>query len=88
MSTRIHRKEGCNNIPLFLLCGHTDISIKSCTDIKMMDAREVANRVKALQGSIGKSEPADIMSQIETLKKEVAPTEEMLRVGGHPFFAA
>ncbi|KAK8008936.1 transcription factor S-II- central domain-containing protein [Apiospora marii] len=45
----------------------------------MMDAREVANRVKALQGSIGKSEPADIMSQIETLKKEVAPTEEMLR---------
>jgi len=49
----------------------------------MMDAREVANRVKALQGSISKSEPADILSQIETLKKEVTPTEEMLRVGHH-----
>ncbi|KAK8132532.1 hypothetical protein PG999_000705 [Apiospora kogelbergensis] len=45
----------------------------------MMDAREVANRVKALQGSITKSEPADILSQIETLKKEVVPTEEILR---------
>lgn len=54
----------------------------------MMDAREVANRVKALQGSIAKSDPADIMLQIETLKKEVAPTEEMLRVGDRPFFPA
>ncbi|KAK7984137.1 hypothetical protein PG989_011539 [Apiospora arundinis] len=45
----------------------------------MLDAREVANRVKALQGSVGKSDPADIVSQIETLKKEVAPSEEILR---------
>lgn len=51
----------------------------------MLDAREVANRVKALQGSVGKSDPADIVSQIETLKKEVAPSEEILRVCYHPY---
>ncbi|KAI0126636.1 transcription elongation factor S-II [Xylariales sp. AK1849] len=45
-----------------------------------MDARELAQRVKALQGSVSKNDPpADILSQLESLKKDASPTEDMLR---------
>jgi hypothetical protein len=47
----------------------------------MMDSRELTQRIKALQSSVAKNEPAsEIISQITLLKKEVTPTEDMLRV--------
>ncbi|KAF3013481.1 RNA polymerase II elongation factor [Neopestalotiopsis sp. 37M] len=45
-----------------------------------MDARELSQRVKTLTSSLGKNDPpADIIAQLEMIKKEPAPTEEILR---------
>ena len=47
----------------------------------MMDNREFQSRIKTLQGSITKNEPAaDIIAQIETIKKDSRPNEDLLRV--------
>lgn len=47
----------------------------------MMDNREFQSRIKTLQGSITKNEPAaDILAQIETIKKDSRPNEDLLRV--------
>lgn len=52
----------------------------------MMDQRELAQRIKALQSSLTKNEPAsEIMAQMELIKKDSSPTEEMLRVSYPPF---
>lgn len=46
-----------------------------------MDQRELETRLKALQKAVAEKEPAaNIVSILETLKKEVNPTEELLRV--------
>lgn len=46
----------------------------------MWDARELSQRTKALMTSLNKNEPAaSLISQIEAIKKEVVPTEELLR---------
>ena len=46
-----------------------------------MDSREFQSRIKTLQGSITKNEPAaDILAQIETIKKDSRPNEDLLRV--------
>lgn len=46
----------------------------------MMDNREFQSRIKTLQGSITKNEPAaDILAQIETIKKDSRPNEDLLR---------
>jgi transcription elongation factor S-II len=46
-----------------------------------MDQRELDLRLKALQKVVAEKEPAsNIISILETLKKEVVPTEELLRV--------
>jgi len=48
----------------------------------MMDARELTQRLQALQKAINEKEPGtNVVSILETLKKEVVPTEELLRVG-------
>lgn len=45
-----------------------------------MDARELGQRLQALQKMINDKEPAGgIITVLETLKKEVVPTEELLR---------
>lgn len=45
-----------------------------------MDERELAQRIKALSKAVSANEPAhSIVSLMETLKKEAAPTEDMLR---------
>ncbi|KAI0170668.1 transcription elongation factor S-II [Pestalotiopsis sp. NC0098] len=45
-----------------------------------LDARELSQRVKTLTSSLSKNDPpADIIAQLELLKKEPAPTEEILR---------
>jgi len=47
-----------------------------------MDARELSQRLTALQKMLNDKEPpAGIITVLETLKKEVVPTEELLRVG-------
>jgi hypothetical protein len=49
---------------------------------KMMDQRDLTQRVKSLQNSTAKNDPpADILSQMEVLKKDVVATEKLLRVG-------
>jgi hypothetical protein len=46
-----------------------------------MDQRELDLRLKALQKAVAEKEPAsNVISILETLKKEVVPTEELLRV--------
>lgn len=46
-----------------------------------LDARELSQRVKTLTSSLSKNDPpADIIAQLDLLKKEPAPTEEILRV--------
>lgn len=46
-----------------------------------MDQRELETRLKALQKAVGDKDSADnVISILETLKKEVSPTEELLRV--------
>ena len=46
-----------------------------------MDQRELESRIKALQKAIGDKEPAaNVIAIMETLKKEVNATEELLRV--------
>ena len=46
-----------------------------------MDQRELDARIKALQKAINEKDPAaDIIKIMETLKNEVNPTEELLRV--------
>lgn len=46
-----------------------------------MDQRELDSRVKALQKAIVDKEPAsNVISIMETLKNNVNPTEELLRV--------
>jgi transcription elongation factor S-II len=46
-----------------------------------MDQRELDTRLKALQKAVAEKESATtIISILETLKKEVVPTEELLRV--------
>jgi transcription elongation factor S-II len=46
-----------------------------------MDQRELDTRLKALQKAVAEKEaPSTIISILETLKKEVVPTEELLRV--------
>jgi len=45
-----------------------------------MDQRELDLRLKALQKAVAEKEPAsNVISILETLKKEVVPTEELLR---------
>ena len=47
----------------------------------MMKARELETRIKALHKAQAAGEPAaNIISLMESLKKEDVPTEEMLRV--------
>ena len=47
----------------------------------MMDQRELDLRLKALQKAVAEKEPAsNVVAILETLKKEVVPTEELLRV--------
>jgi hypothetical protein len=47
----------------------------------MLDQRELEARVKALNKTVAANEPpANALALIELLKKEDAPTEEMLRV--------
>jgi len=46
-----------------------------------MDQRELDSRIKALQKSINDKEPAsNVIAIMETLKNNVNPTEELLRV--------
>lgn len=46
-----------------------------------MDAKEVSTRIHALQKAVAEKQAASIViSILETLKKEVVPTEELLRV--------
>jgi len=46
-----------------------------------MDQRELETRLKALQKAVGDKDSADnVISLLESLKKEVSPTEELLRV--------
>jgi hypothetical protein len=53
-----------------------------------MDSRELSQRLAALQKMINEKEPAaGIITVLETLKKEVVPTEELLRVGSSLFGA-
>lgn len=47
----------------------------------IMDQRELDSRVKALQKAIAEREPAtNVITIMETLKNNVNPTEELLRV--------
>ncbi len=47
----------------------------------IMDQRELDTRLKALQKAVAEKESAStVISILETLKKEVVPTEELLRV--------
>lgn len=47
-----------------------------------MDQRELESRIKTLQKAINEKEPAEnIIAIMETLKNNVNPTEELLRVG-------
>jgi hypothetical protein len=47
----------------------------------IMDQRELETRLKALQKAVnGKDSPSTIISILQTLQKEVVPTEELLRV--------
>jgi transcription elongation factor S-II len=46
-----------------------------------MDQRELDSRIKSLQKAINEKEPAEtIIAMMETLKNNVNPTEELLRV--------
>jgi transcription elongation factor S-II len=46
-----------------------------------MDQRELETRLKALQKAVNeKDSPSTIISILQTLQKEVVPTEELLRV--------
>lgn len=46
-----------------------------------MDQRELDTTIKALQKAVGENLPAkDVITILETLKKDVVPTEELLRV--------
>jgi transcription elongation factor S-II len=46
-----------------------------------MDKRELETRLKALQKAVAEKEsPSTLISILETLKNEVVPTEELLRV--------
>jgi transcription elongation factor S-II len=46
-----------------------------------MDERELNSRIKALNKAVTENEPpTSIMSILNGLKKEAAPSEEMLRV--------
>jgi transcription elongation factor S-II len=50
-----------------------------------MDQRELETRLKALQKAVAdKDSTANVISILETLKKEVSPTEELLRVCSCP----
>jgi transcription elongation factor S-II len=46
-----------------------------------MDQRELDSRLKSLQKAVAeKDSTANVISILETLKKDVVPTEELLRV--------
>ena len=46
-----------------------------------MDAKELGDKVKALQKAIASKEPPqNVLNILELLKKKVVPTEELLRV--------
>jgi hypothetical protein len=46
-----------------------------------MDQREVESYIKALQKALNEKEPAsNVVTIMEKLKKDVAPTEDLLRV--------
>lgn len=46
-----------------------------------MDCREVERNIKSLQKAIAEKEPASVVVNIlEILKRDVIPTEELLRV--------
>lgn len=50
-----------------------------------MDQRELTSRVSALQKAINDKEPAaNVITIMETLKRDVNATEELLRVGLQP----
>lgn len=50
-----------------------------------MDRRELTSRVSALQKAINDKEPAaNVITIMETLKRDVNATEELLRVCLHP----
>lgn len=45
-----------------------------------MDLREFSQRIKSLQNSIAKNDPSsEILAQLEHIKKDASPTEDMLR---------
>lgn len=58
------------------------VAITSGTsDAVKMDQRELDSRLKALQKAVNEKEPvSNVVAILETLKKEVMPTEELLRV--------
>jgi transcription elongation factor S-II len=46
-----------------------------------MDQREVETMIKSLQKALAEKEPvANVIAIMEKLKKDVAPTEDLLRV--------
>lgn len=50
-----------------------------------MDGRELAKRVKAITKAVSDNEPTSmIITIMETLRNDAAPTEEMLRVSDSP----
>lgn len=52
-----------------------------------MDQRELDARIKALNKALNANEPAsNIISLLDSIKKDAAPTEEMLRVSGTAMF--
>jgi hypothetical protein len=75
-SLRLHQSRVNNGLaPSFHI--HT----RSPTISANMDQRELDLRLKALQKAVAEKEPAsNVISILETLKKEVVPTEELLRV--------
>lgn len=51
----------------------------------MMDQRELEARIKALHKATTSNEPSsNIIAMLELLKKDAAPTEDMLRVSASP----
>ena len=46
-----------------------------------MDAKELGDKIKALQKAVtSKEPPQNVLNILELLKKKVVPTEELLRV--------
>jgi hypothetical protein len=50
-----------------------------------MDQREVETMIKSLQKALAENGVTDVTTILEKLKKEVVPTEDLLRVCFGPF---